>query len=79
MGNEEDRFALRCQVFHDLQQFLDLRRRQNRGRLIKDQNLIIPVQHFQNFGALLHTHRDILHLGIGVDGQAVFFRNGHHV
>ena len=40
--------------------------------LIENENLIVPVQHFQNLGALLHTHGDVLDQRVRVDLQAVF-------
>ena len=46
MGNKEDAFSLFCKPLHDLHQFFDLLYSQHRCRLVKDQDLIIPVQHF---------------------------------
>ena len=59
MGDEEDGFSFFCQVLHDLHQLVDFLRRQNRGRLVEDQDFVVTVEHFQNFGTLLHTDGDI--------------------
>ena len=73
MTDKEDALALLGQVAHDLHQLIDLLRGQYGGRLIKDKDLIIAVQHLQNLYALLHTHGDILHFGVHVNGKPVFF------
>ena len=59
MGDKEDGLAFLCKVFHDLHQLADLLRGQNRCRLIKDQHLVIPVKHLQDFRTLLHSHCNI--------------------
>ena len=73
MGDEEDGLTFRRQILHNLQQFLNLLRCQNSGRFVENQNLIITVQHLQNFGTLLHTDADILDKRIRIDLQTVFF------
>ena len=73
VGNKEDGFPLGGQVFHNDHQLVDLLRGQNRRRLIEDQDLIFPVQHFQDLGALLHSHGDVLDDRIRVDPHPVLF------
>ena len=41
---------------------------------IRDRDLVVAVEHFENFGALLHTDGDILNDCIGIDVQTVFLR-----
>ena len=74
VGDKEDALALGREVFHDLHEFLDFLRRQNGRRLVEDQDLVVAVEHFENFGALLHTDGDILNDCIGIDVQTVFLR-----
>ena len=76
MGDEQDGFALRRQILHDLHQLFDLLGRQNRRRLIEDQDLVVPVEHLQDLRALLHAHGDILHQRVRVHLQAVLLRQG---
>ena len=79
MTDKEDALALLGQVAHDLHQLIDLLRGQYGGRLIKDKDLIIAVQHLQDLHPLLHTDGDILHLGVHVNGKPVFFRELLHL
>ena len=44
----------------------------NGRRLVEDQDLVVAVEHFENFGALLHTDGDILDDRVGIDVQTVF-------
>ena len=44
--NKEDTFSFFCKSLHDLHQLFDLLYSQYCRRLVKDQDLIIPVQHF---------------------------------
>ena len=46
VGNKKDAFSLFCKSFHDLHQLFDFLYRQYCRRLVKNQDLIIPVQHF---------------------------------
>ena len=58
---------------HDLHQLVDLLRGQHGGGLVKDQNLIVPVEHLQDLHSLLHTHGDILHLGVQIHRESLYF------
>ena len=71
VGDEEDGFAFAGKLLHRGHQLFDLLRGQHRGRLVEDEDLVVAIQHLQNFDALLHTDRDILDLGVKVDVQAV--------
>jgi hypothetical protein len=73
MGNKQDALALPGQAPHDLHQFFDLLRGQHGGRLVEDQHLIVAVEHLKNFYALLHSHGDVLDLGVQIHLQAVAF------
>ena len=73
MGNKEDRLALGRQTFHDLHEFCDLLRCQDCCRLIENQDLIVPVKHFENLCSLLHTDADIFDHCVRVHIQSVFF------
>ena len=74
MSDEQDGFAFTRKPAHDLHQFIDLLRRKNSGRLVEDEDLIVPVQHLEDLDALLHTDRDVFHLGIHVHLEAVLLR-----
>ena len=78
MGDKEDALAFLLEAAHDLHQFVDLLRGQDRRGLVKDQDLIVTVEHLEDLHALLHTDRDIADEGVRVDPQAVFFRKLHH-
>ena len=74
--NEENGLPFPCQIFHDLHQLGDLLRREDGGRLVKDQDLIVTVEHLENLRSLLHTDGDVLDLGVGIDLQTVLLREG---
>ena len=77
MGDEEDGFSFFCEVLHDLHQLVDFLRRQNRGRLVEDQDFVVTVEHFQNFGTLLHADGDIRDQSVRIDHQTVFLAQFH--
>ena len=79
VGDEENALALGGQILHDGHELLDFLRRQHGGGLVENQDFIVPVQHLEDFGPLLHTHGDILNDGVGVHGQAVLLRQGHNL
>ena len=76
VGDEQDALALRGEVLHDLHELRDLLRRQHRGGLVEDQDLIVAVEHLENLGTLLHTDGDILDFRVGINTEAVFFGEG---
>ena len=79
VGNEQNAFALGCQIFHDLHKLLDFLRSKYCGRLIKDQDLVVTVKHFQDLGSLLHTYCGILDNGIRIYRKTIFFGKGHNL
>jgi len=46
MGNENDRFPLFRQVFHDPHQFMNLLRGEDCGRFVKNKHIRIAIEHF---------------------------------
>ena len=56
---------------HDLHELFDLLRCEHGGRLVKDEDLVIAVEHFQDLYALLHADGDVLDLRVQVDLQTV--------
>ena len=78
MADEEDGLAFGGKVSHNLHQLFNFLRGKHCGGFIEDENLILPVEHLENLGALLHPDGDILHMGIGIDTQAVFFGKLDH-
>ena len=77
VGDEEDALALGLEPAHDVHKLVDLLGGEDGGGLIEDEDLIVPVEHLQDLGALLHAHGDILHQGVRVHLQAVFVGEGH--
>src|SRR5699024_761850 len=71
---EEDGLAFLGKAPHDLHQLVNFLRGEHGGRLVENQNFVIPVEHLQDFGTLLHTHGDVLHLGVQVHLELVLFR-----
>ena len=79
MGDEKDGLALLFEPAHDLHQLVDLLRGQHSGGFVKDQDLVVAVQHLQNLHALLHTHRDIADECVRVYPQTILFAQRHHL
>ena len=71
VADEQNALALALQPRHDLHELLDFLRGEHRRGLIKNQHFIIPIQHFQDLHPLLHAHRDVFHLGVQVNLQAI--------
>ena len=78
VGDEQYALALRRQVLHDLHQLVDLLGRQHGGGFVEDQDFVVPVQHLQDLGALLHAHGDVGDLCVRVHLQAVALRQFEH-
>ena len=79
MTDEKDGFAFGRQVPHDLHELFDFLGCQYGGGLVKNQDFIVAVQHFQNLGPLLHTDGDILDFCVRIHLQTVFFRKRNHL
>ena len=76
MADKEDGFSFCGKVPHDLHQFFDLLRGQHGCGLVKDQDLVVTVQHLEDLGALLHTNGDIFDLRVRIHLEAILFRKG---
>ena len=79
MGDEQDGLALFGQFLHDLHQLFDFLRRKHGCRFVKNEHLVITVEHFEDLGALLHADGDILNHRVGIDLQAIAFAQLHHL
>ena len=77
VGDEQDALALGLEAAHDLHQLVDLLRSQNRRRLVKNKDLVVAVEHFEDFDTLLHTDGDVADQRIRVDFQAVLLAELH--
>ena len=66
MSDKKNAFSFGCQTFHDLHQLCDLLNGQNCCRFVKDQDLIVTVQHLQDLSSLLHSYGDILNQSIRI-------------
>ena len=71
MGNEQNGFPLRRQVFHDLHELINLLGGEHGSRFVKDQNFIFPVEHFKNLYTLLHPDGDVFYLCVQVYLKAI--------
>ena len=73
MGNENDREPLLFQVNELAEQLRGLLRGQNGGGLVQNQDLRAAHKRLKDFHLLLHAHRDIHDLGLGVHMQVILF------
>ena len=71
VGNEDDGLAPCDKRTHDRDQIFDLLRHQNGRRLIKNENICVAVEHFQDLCALLHADGDLVSAGVRINGQTV--------
>ena len=67
VADEKDRAPLRLQLPHKLEEFLDLQRREDSGRLIQDQDIRAAIKEAQDFENLPHMDRRGAHLHIPID------------
>ena len=67
--DEDDRLPLGLEGFDDLEELLRLLRREDRGRLVEDEDLRAPEERLQDLRTLLLADRDLLDPGARVDGQ----------
>ena len=79
VGDKEDALSLRREILHDLHELFDLLRREHRGGLVEDEDLIVAVEHLEDLGALLHADGDVLDDRVRIDLQAVFLRELEHL
>ena len=78
MRNKQNAFALFCKIAHNFHKLVYFLRSKNSGRLVKNKNAVVSVEHFQNFGALLHTDGNIFNNGVRVNLKIVLFRKGNN-
>ena len=71
MGDEDNGLAALAQTIDDLEEELDLLRGQNGGRLVKNQDVGLAVEHLQNLNTLTHGNLNILDLVGGIHFQTV--------
>ena len=77
MCDEQNTLALFAETAHDLHQLVDLLGRQNSGRLVKDQDLIVTIEHLEDLDTLLHTDGNIGYNGVRIDLEAVALGQVH--
>ena len=79
VGDEEDALPFRREILHDLHELVDLLRREHRGGLVEDEDLVVAIEHLEDLGTLLHTDGDVLDDRVRIDLQAVFLRELEHL
>ena len=70
VADEDDAVALGREAPEDLEDLLGLLRRQDRGRLVEDEDLGVPVERLEDLDALLPADGQGADLGVGVDLEA---------
>ena len=79
MRDKEDGFAFFRKFPHRCHEFVDLLRGEDRRGLVEDQDIVVAVQHLEYLYPLLHADGDILHLGVQIHLETVFFGQGFHL
>ena len=79
VGDEQNALALLGQPPHDLHQLFDFLRGEHGGGLVKDEHLVIAVEHLENLHALLHAHGDVLDFGVQIHLEAIALAQGKHL
>ena len=79
MGDKENGLAFSGEILHDLHELGDFLRGEDGSGLIKNENFIVAIEHFENFGSLLHADSDVFNFGIRINMKAVLFREGHNL
>ena len=69
VADEDDRDALALQVAEDLEEVRRLLRRQDRGRLVEDEDLRVAVERLHDLDPLLLPDGDAVDRGARVDGE----------
>ncbi len=72
MGDQNNSLAIVTQTSDNLQKKFNLLRSQHGSWFVKDQDLGFPVEHFENFHALLHGDVDLLDHLCGLHFQPEF-------
>ena len=63
--DEDDRFALAAQQLHHVEQPVDLLWRQDRCRLVQDEDIGVAVERLDNLDALAHADRQVFDHRVG--------------
>ena len=77
MADEDDRLALLHHALHRLAQRVGLLRRQDRGRLIENQNVRAAIQRLQYLDPLLLANAQLPYESVRVHKQIVLFAHLH--
>ena len=72
--DEDDRVTAVAQLAHDHEQVIGLAGSEHGRGLVQDQDAGVPQQRFDDLDPLLHAHRKILDVGIGVDAESEALR-----
>ena len=66
VGDEENTLALLGKLLHGGHQLINLLGGEDGGGLVKDQNLVVAVEHLEDLHPLLHAHGDVFHPGVQI-------------
>ena len=70
VADEQDAVTFRGETAQDLEDLLGLLRRQDRGRLVEDQDPRIAIERLEDLDPLLPAHGQGADLGVGIDLEA---------
>ena len=70
VGDEDDRLPGLLELAHDLHQLVGLLRRQDRGRLVEDEDLGVAGERLDDLDPLLDADGQVLDQRVGVDVEA---------
>ena len=79
VADEDDRLARGLELAHDAEELVGLARGEDGGRLVQDHDARLAVEGLDDLDPLLDPDRQVLHEGVGVDGEAVAGRELEHV
>ena len=77
MGDEDDARPSLCEATNNLEELLGLLRRKHCGRLIKDEDVALPIKSLKDLYALANANRKIFNASVKINVKAVLF--GKHV
>ena len=76
MGDDNDRFPVRTHGAQNVKEGTDLLRRQDRRRLVQDQDIRAAVKHLDDLHRLLLGNRHLVDLLVGIYMEAVLLAHG---